>query len=194
VLKVGITGGIGSGKTTVSGIIERLGYPVYASDAAAARLVNDDAATREALSAAFGKKIYPPAGTLDRPRLATIIFNDATALARANAIVHPAVTHDFLRWCNRQYASFLFLESAILHEAGLAPLFDAIITVVADLETRIDRVTRRNGVPPGKVLERTRHQVERAPAFPALVVRNNPGDMILEQVLNIIQALETWQG
>jgi dephospho-CoA kinase len=195
VLKIGITGGIGSGKTTVAGIIEQLGHPVYASDAAAARLVNADPGVREALVAAFGPGVYAANGELDKARFASLIFHDEKALARANAIIHPAVTRDFREWCAARHEEpLLFLESAILRETGLAGAFDAVITVVADLQTRVERVTRRDGVPRERVLERVACQAADDAALPGFVVRNNPGDMLVEQVLTIIKELAAWQG
>ena len=187
-LKIGLTGGIGSGKTTVSGIIRELGYPVYHSEDAAARIVNEEPAVREALIEAFGTGYYNANGALDRPRLASLIFNDAEALARANAIIHPAVTEDFQRWCLSRDEPLVFFESAILFEAGLAGLFDAVITVVADEETRIERVMLRDRVPREKVMERLQHQSEHPSDF---TIYNNRGDMLLEQLLQIIQTLAT---
>ncbi|MDR0545097.1 MAG: dephospho-CoA kinase [Odoribacteraceae bacterium] len=190
-LKIGLTGGIGSGKTTVSGIIQELGYPVYHSDAAAARIANEEAAVREALVEAFGAEYYNADGTLDRPRLASLIFNNAEALARANAIIHPAVTGDFQRWSLSRDEPLVFFESAILFEAGLAGLFDAVITVVADEETRVERVMLRDRVPREKVMERLKHQTSNA-AQSRFIVYNNRGDMLVEQLLQIIQILEQW--
>ncbi|MDR2130089.1 MAG: dephospho-CoA kinase [Odoribacteraceae bacterium] len=188
-LTIGLTGGIGSGKTTVSGIIERLGYPVYASDPAAARIVNEDAGVKEALTRDFGKEIYTARGELDRPRFASLIFNDPRALARANEIIHPAVMRDFRRWCAARQVPLLFFESAILFEAGLAGMFDIVITVTADVETRIARVARRDHLPREKILERIHHQPGADPSRSTFIIRNNPGDMLVEQVLDIIHTL-----
>jgi dephospho-CoA kinase len=188
--KIGITGGIGSGKTTVARVIERLGYPVYFSDAAAARLVNEDTALRDALVARFGQ-VYTPDGTLDRRRFASLIFNDADALAFANGLIHPAVMRDFAGWCAARRAPLLFLESAILFEAGLADAFDAIILVQADLETRVARVAQRDDISRERVLERVRSQEDIDASRADFIVSNNPGDMLVEQVLAIINQLTT---
>ncbi|MDR0765989.1 MAG: dephospho-CoA kinase [Odoribacteraceae bacterium] len=191
--KIGLTGGIGSGKTTVARMIRERGYPVYDSDAAAARIVNEDKAVARALADAFGEGIRDANGMLDRPRLATRVFNDPTALARVNGIVHPAVVRDFNAWCDTRREALLFLESAILFESGLAGMFDAVITVVADEETRVERVMRRDGVSREKVMERARHQAGGNPALSRFVIYNNPGDALAEQVSRIINTLETWQ-
>ena len=192
-LKIGLTGGIGSGKTTVSGIIAALGYPVYNSDHSAARVVNENEAVRNALIKHFGSEIYPGGGGLDRPRFAAIVFDDPVALARANGIIHPAVMDDFHGWCASRRSPLLFLESAILFESGLAGAFDATITVVADLETRVERVMSRDGVSREKVLARARHQAAGDISRSTFVIRDNPGEMLLEQVLDVIHTLETWQ-
>lgn len=191
--KIGLTGGIGSGKTTIAGIIQEMGYPVYDSDAAAARIVNEESDVKRALVDAFGEEIYAATGKLDRPRLASIVFNDPAALARANAIIHPAVTRDFHRWCAARRAPLSFFESAILFEAGLADAFDAVITVVADEETRVERVMKRDGVPREKVIERARNQSGGDPARSRFIIHNNRDDMLVEQVLHVIHHLETWQ-
>ena len=123
-LKIGLTGGIGSGKSTIAKIIETLGYPVYISDSKASELINRDEEIKRHLTELFGKDIYQPDGNLDKKRLATIIFNDKEAIKQVNGIVHPAVTRDFMEWCSAQRRPLLFFESAILFEAKLENLFD----------------------------------------------------------------------
>ncbi|MDR1273971.1 MAG: dephospho-CoA kinase [Odoribacteraceae bacterium] len=195
-LTIGITGGIGSGKTTVARVIETLGYPVYFSDPAAARLVNEDAAVRTALVDRFGRETYSPAGRLDKERLAALIFNDPLALADANAIIHPAVARDFRAWRVGRDEALLFLESAILFESCLADEFDAVILVSAGLDTRVERVMQRDGVSRDKVLARVHNQPAIDEARADFIIRNNPGDMLVEQVLDIINTLTNtrqWQ-
>jgi dephospho-CoA kinase len=195
-LNIGITGGIGSGKTTVARVIETLGYPVYFSDPAAARLVNEDAAVRTALVDRFGREVYSPDGRLDKERFAALIFNDPLALAAANGIIHPAVERDFRAWRDGRDAALLFLESAILFESCLVGEFDAVILVSAGLEARVERVTRRDGVSREQVLSRIRNQPADDEARADFIIRNNPGDMLVEQVLDIINTLTNtrqWQ-
>lgn len=157
-LKIGLTGGIGSGKTTIAKAFHDSGYPVYIADTEASRLMNYAPEIRKALTALFGEGIYRPDRTLDKQQLASLIFHDTALLRQVNGIVHPAVMQDFLEWCGKQQASLVFFESAILFEAGLNSCFDTVICVTADLPTRIERVMKRDGVSAEKVNERIRNQ------------------------------------
>ncbi len=159
-LRIGLTGGIGSGKTTIANAFHDSGYPVYIADTEASRLINDSPAIRHALIALFGETIYRPDHTADKRQLAALIFNDAALLQQVNQIVHPAVMQDFEEWCRKQSSLLVFFESAILFEAGLSNYFDSVICVTADLQTRIKRVMKRDQVPAEKVYERIRNQAE----------------------------------
>ena len=117
--KVGITGGIGSGKSTVCRMFAELGVAVYDSDAEARGLMTGSVELREAVCREFGDDIYKEDGSLDRARLAAAVFADDDARRRLNAIVHPAVISDFEAWAQRQSGGYVLLESAILFEAGL---------------------------------------------------------------------------
>ena len=134
--KIGITGGIGSGKSTVCALFADRGVAVYDSDSRAKRLMNEDAALREALSREFGAGCYAADGSLDRAYLAAAVFGDAEALKRLNAIVHPAVREDFRKWAETQNGPYVLLESAILFEAGFESEVDATLAVLAPLEER----------------------------------------------------------
>lgn len=141
-MKVGITGGIGSGKSTVCRLFAGRGVAVYDSDAAAKRLMGD--ALRPAVEARFGAAVYRD-GVLDRARLAETVFRDPAALADLNAIVHPAVLRDFAAWAAEQSGDYVVLESAILFEAGLEEAVDRTVAVLAPLELRVARTCRRDG-------------------------------------------------
>jgi dephospho-coA kinase len=190
-LKIGLTGGIGSGKSTIAKIIETLGYPVYISDLRAAWLMNWDLEVREALTSYFGEEIYLPEGRLNRQRFASIIFNDKNAIAKVNRIVHPAVTQDFLDWCGEQKKDILFFESAILFESKLEGLFDYIISISADMETRIKRVIERDTTNREKVIERINNQMPDSEKLSKsdFVIYNNDEDQIVKQILAIIHQL-----
>ena len=121
-MKVGITGGIGSGKSTVCRLFARLGVAVYDSDAGAKRLMTEDAELRRRITDRFGAEAYAD-GTLNRTYLAGRVFSEAQALADLNAIVHPAVRADFAVWAERQEGDYVILESALLFDAG----FDACV-------------------------------------------------------------------
>ena len=143
-MKVGITGGIGSGKSTVCRLFAARGVAVYDSDTEARRLMTGFAELRQAIAARFGADIYRD-GALDRARLAGMVFSDGAALADLNALVHPAVEADFAAWAERQAGDYVILESAILFEAGLRGAVDRTVAVLAPLELRIERTCRRDG-------------------------------------------------
>ena len=130
-IKVGITGGIGSGKSTVCRLFAACGAPVYDSDTQAKRLMEEDGPLRRRLAARFGEEVYA-GGRLNRKLLAGRVFSDPAELSALNALVHPAVMEDFERWCGRQSgADYVVLESAILFEAGLEGYVDRTIAVTA---------------------------------------------------------------
>lgn len=156
-IRVGITGGIGSGKSTVCRLFAAKGIPVYDSDSEAKRLMA--AELRGAIEARFGRDIYRE-GELDRGRLAAIVFADSQALADLNAIVHPAVMRDFAAWAERQTADYVVLESAILYEAGLENAVDRVVAVLAPVELRVERACRRDGADPEAVRRRIAAQMD----------------------------------
>lgn len=129
-IKVGITGGIGSGKSTVCALLAARGVAVYDSDAAARRLMEEDGFLREGLVARFGAAVYRDE-QLDRSYLAGVVFGNALALADLNALVHPAVRRDFEEWAARQTGDYVVLESAILFESGFDAVVDRTVAVLA---------------------------------------------------------------
>ncbi|NNC45221.1 MAG: dephospho-CoA kinase [Winogradskyella sp.] len=141
---IGLTGGIGSGKTTVSKYFEELGVPVYEADHEAKALMNRSKVLKRKLTALFGDKAYTN-GTLNRPFLADKIFNDKELLSQMNAIVHPKVAAHFKRWLKKQNAPYIIKEVAIIYENNLQDQYDLIILVVTDKEERIKRVMQRDG-------------------------------------------------
>ena len=190
-LKIGLTGGIGSGKSTIAKIIATLGYPVYISDFKASELINRDEEIKKHLIELFGKDIYQPDGNLNKKRLAGTIFNDKEAIKQVNGIVHPAVTRDFMEWCSAQRRPLLFFESAILFEAKLENLFDYIILITTDLETRVERVISRDSTTREKVIERVNNQMsdEIKQTNSDFVIYNNNDDKVIKQILSIIHQL-----
>ena len=152
-MKVGITGGIGSGKSTVCRLFAQRGVAVYDSDAEAKRLMAESPELRAAVSARFGAEAYA-GGALNRPYLAGKVFSDPAALADLNALVHPAVLADFAAWAERQEGSYVILESAILFDAGLEDSVDRTIAVLAPLELRLERTCRRDKCDPEAVRRR----------------------------------------
>ena len=142
-IKVGLTGGIGSGKTTVANFFSELGIPVYNADFEAKRIMNSSALVKKKLIKAFGKEAFIK-GKLNAPFLASIVFSDKSKLDIINNIIHPEVGKDFLSWVKKQEAPYVIEESAILFENDLIGHFDYIITVTAPVEVRINRIIKRD--------------------------------------------------
>ena len=140
---VGLTGGIGSGKTTVAKYFEELGVPVYIADSEAKALMNRSKVIRRKLIALFGNEAYVE-NTLNRPFIAQQIFNDKKLLNAMNAIVHPKVASHFKRWVNKQDSPYVISEAAILFENGSYKKYDFIITVTAPENIRLQRVIKRD--------------------------------------------------
>jgi dephospho-CoA kinase len=146
-LTVGLTGGIGAGKSVVRRLFAVLGVPTTDADARAKWLMTNDSALRTALIQEFGPAVYDAAGVLNRPWLAQRAFADPTTLARLNALVHPAVGADFAAWLNvqqRANAPYIIKEAAILFEADIAASLDLVITVAAPEDVRIRRTLARD--------------------------------------------------
>lgn len=156
--KVGITGGIGSGKSTVCRLFSQHGIAVYDSDSRAKALMAEDESLREALVEAFGEGCYTEQG-LCRSYLAERVFGNSEALERLNSIVHPAVRADFRRWAEEQNSAYVILESAILFESGFDSEVDATLAVMAPLQERVRRTTERDGVDQKSVMRRIEHQM-----------------------------------
>ena len=156
--KVGITGGIGSGKSTVCAMLEEMGVAVYNSDARAKELMTTSATLREAIVARFGAECYTSEG-LNRGYLAERVFGDAAELAALNSLVHPAVMADFEAWAERQEGSYVVFESAILFEAGLEQRVDMAVAVLSPEELRIERAMARDGAKREQIVARIRRQM-----------------------------------
>ncbi|MBO5882193.1 MAG: dephospho-CoA kinase [Alistipes sp.] len=156
--KVGLTGGIGSGKSKVAELLRDRGVAVYDSDSRAKALMNDDASLRQSLIKTFGEDVFSASG-LNRKWLAERVFNNPDELQRLNAIVHPAVMHDFAVWAEAQSGDYVVMESAILLEAGLESHVDAVVAVMAPRELRLERAMLRDGASRQQIEERMRNQL-----------------------------------
>ena len=156
--KVGITGGIGSGKSTVCRLFEQNGIAVYDSDARAKALMAESATLREQLVAEFGAECYNDQG-LNRAYLAGRVFGDEVELRRLNGIVHPAVKDDFRRWADAQRGAYVVLESAILFESGFDAEVDTTLAVMAPMEERLRRTAERDGTDMEAIKRRMEHQL-----------------------------------
>jgi dephospho-CoA kinase len=163
-LRIGITGGIGTGKTTVCKMFEKLGVPVYYADDRAKWINNNDSEVITALKKAFGAEIYQN-GMLDRTKLGSIVFSDKEKLEILNSIVHPAVFRDAEQWqSEKQEAGFQYTlkEAALLFETGSYKQLDKIIVVSADEEIRIERVMKRDNLSREEVIKRIAKQMPQA--------------------------------
>ena len=156
--KIGVTGGIGSGKSTVCELLRDRGVAVYDSDSRAKQLMAESDALREQLIAAFGAECYNAEG-LNRAFLASKVFGNEEALQQLNSIVHPAVRADFQTWAERQQSPYVVLESAILFEAGFESEVDATLAVMAPMPMRLERTMARDGVDKESVMRRMEHQL-----------------------------------
>lgn len=156
--KVGITGGIGSGKSRVCGLLMERGVAVYDSDSRAKELMLHDESLRRTIVAAFGDECYV-AGELNRRYLAERVFGDKESLQRLNSIVHPAVMADFKAWAEQQSGSYVVIESAILFEAGLEDNVDVSVAVMAPEALRLERAMARDGASEAQIRERMRNQL-----------------------------------
>ena len=156
--RIGITGGIGSGKSVVAQLLQTFGIPVYIADEESTRLTDSSPVIREGLSSLFGSAIYTPHG-LDKKRLAAAIFGDRTRLERVNRLIHPVVQADFEAWCGRQSVPLCALESAILFESGFEHLVDVRLMVYAPLDVRLHRAAERDHAPREAILRRIQSQM-----------------------------------
>lgn len=156
--KVGITGGIGSGKSTVCRMLAERGVALYDADSRAKALMSTSEALRKALIECFGAETFTDEG-LNRAYLAGKVFNDAQQLSLLNSIVHPAVIADFEAWAEAQEGNYVVFESAILFEAGLEDRVDATVAVMAPEALRVERVMARDGHTQEQVLARIKNQM-----------------------------------
>lgn len=155
--KIGVTGGIGSGKSTVCKIFEVLGVPVYYADDRARALILSDPRIRKGYIELFGEKVYEN-GQLNRKLVADRIFSDRTLLEKVNRLVHPVVRDDFFQWTEHQNAPYVIEEAAVLLESGGHDLLDFVVVVSAPESLRIQRVARRDGMSEERIQERIKNQ------------------------------------
>ena len=158
ILRIGITGGIGSGKSTVARIFEVLGIPVYYADDAAKRIMNEDAVLREQIIRNFGDQSYIE-GKLNREHLASIVFHDKKKLAVLNALVHPATIRNSAQWMKCQTTPYAIREAALIFESGAQDQLDYVIGVSAPVELRIERAMHRDNLTRQQVVDRMNRQI-----------------------------------
>jgi dephospho-CoA kinase len=183
---IGVTGGIGSGKTTVCKVFNVLGIPVFFTDIEARNLMDSDLGIRGKLNSIIGKDLYQT-GILDREALANIIFTNKSLLEKVNQLIHPLVFECFNKWLNIQDSQYSIMESAILFESGASRLVNKIVSVIAPLEERIERVSLRNNLTRKQIIERIDNQItdETRIRLSDYIIYNSDKDMIIQSVIDI---------
>lgn len=189
-LHIGITGGIGSGKSTVARIFEVLGIPVYYSDSAAKRLMNEDPQLKEDLIKHFGEKTFE-GGQLNRSHLASIVFNNKEKLDLLNSLVHPATIRDSDRWMKQQTAPYALKEAALIFESGAQQWLDYVIGVSAPAPLRIHRAMKRDGISRAEVTARMARQIQESIKMRLcnFIIVNDDQQLLIPQVLQLHQRL-----
>lgn len=190
-IKIGITGGIGSGKSVVSRLLEVMGVPVYISDVESKRLTDTDIVIRQELCALLGDDVYQD-GTLNRPLVASYLFGHADHAQKINGIIHPRVKQDFRRWVlAHDYFPVLGMESAILIESGFVAEIDTLVMVYAPLEVRVQRAVKRDCSSRELIMKRIQSQMsdEEKRQQANFVIVNDGKTPLIPQVLELISFL-----
>ncbi|PLX27585.1 MAG: dephospho-CoA kinase [Ignavibacteria bacterium] len=192
-LLIGLTGSIGAGKSTVAAIIEQH-YPVLNTDRIARDIMEHDDAVRDALTEEFGVQAYLSDGSLNRTFLAELVFEDEKKLAMVNSIVHPPTVLEVRRLAREFHAEgrrLVFVESALIYEAGLDEEFDYIVAVISDMETALLRIMKRDDLTERHVRRRMRLQLppEEKAELADFTIRNNSTLEALEKSTNVILSI-----
>jgi dephospho-CoA kinase len=185
-LRIGLTGGIGSGKSTVAKIFETLGVPVYYADDASKRIMNENEELKAAIQKKFGEQTYNH-GELNRKHLASIVFNNSEKLALLNSIVHPATIQDAEEWMKKQTAPYAIKEAALIFESGSQEFLDKVIGVYAPEALRISRVIQRDSINRDEVISRMNKQINEKIKMRLCdyVVTNDEKELLIPQVLEL---------
>lgn len=186
-LSIGLTGGIGSGKTTIAKIFQSMGYPVYFADTRAKYLMVNNQKLIASVQSLFGEDIYTN-NKLNRAKLGNIVFNDKAKLEQLNQLVHPAVARDYNDWRTKQRSNIVFKEAAILFETGSYKAMDLNILVTCPVEERIKRVIKRDNSTKEEVLSRMNNQwpEEKKIKLADYTINNSGKVLIMEQIIAIL--------
>jgi len=184
-LKIGLTGGVGSGKTTVSKIFASLGVPVFYADDIAKKIMNEDTILKQEIINLFGEEAYTE--SLNRKHIADIVFNDAFKLEQLNALIHPRTIEAANKWMQQQTKPYVIKEAALMFEAGASTNLDYIIGVYAPQYLRINRVMKRDMFTKEQVLERINNQIDETIKMKLcdFVIVNDEQQAVLPQVINL---------
>lgn len=192
-IKIALTGGIGSGKSFVSRLLEDRYIPVYNADNEAKRLTDTDAGIRQRLMDLLGKEVYKD-GVLNKPLLASYLFSDPAHALQVNAIIHPQVRQDFLAWVERQHeCEIVGIESAILYESGFQDMVDAVVMVYAPVDLRVRRAMHRDGTGEAQIRARMAAQMddEEKRRRSDFVIVNDGVQLLAPQLDKIVKQLKT---
>lgn len=189
---IGLTGGIGCGKTTVLEVFQQLGAPCFIADKQAAIYYHDNAFLKE-IQSLFGDEVFDSDGNVDKRRIADIVFHDQGKLLQLNALIHPRVMDDFRRWATQQKAPYVIFESAIIFEYNLQQHLDAIIAVYLEKEERLRRLEQRDKVGRDAIEARMRNQLsaETKMDLADYVILNYEGNPRTRQVKHIDHLLRS---
>jgi dephospho-CoA kinase len=189
-LRIGLTGGIGSGKSTVAKIFEVLGIPVYYADDAARKLMNEDENLKQEIIRHFGNDSYLD-GKLNRSYIAKMVFNNKEKLALLNSLTHPAVMHDSEKWIKMQTAPYAIREAALIFESGINKSLDHVIGVSSPEALRIERTMKRDNVSREEVLKRMKSQMDEDEKIKRcdFVIYNDENELVMPQVLELNRRL-----
>jgi dephospho-CoA kinase len=193
-LKIGVTGGIGSGKTTVCKVFELLGIPVFYADDVAKSIMHTDPVLKTAILNTFGESAYTEAGTLNRSYISSIVFNNKPELEKLNSLVHPAVFRAFDNWLLEQKdAPYVIKEAALLYESDSYKMCDKSILVIAPTETKISRVKVRDGISDEDVQLRMNRQFsdEMKIKFADHILNNDEKQLLIPQIIQLHQQFLT---
>ena len=190
--KIGLTGGIGTGKTYVSEIFEKLNIPVFNSDTYAKQCLSNDKVLIEKLKKEFGNAIYD-GDLLQKEVLSNIVFNDSNSLEKLNRLVHPLVNEKFKSWCDLQEETpFIIKEAAILFESGLHLYLDAIICVSCPEEIRIRRIKQRDNISTDLIQKRINSQMaqDKKEQISDFIIVNDDKELLVPQIIELINQLK----
>lgn len=191
-LKIGLTGGIGSGKSYVASVLEKMGFPVFYSDDEAKKMVRSNIELIQDIEKIIGKKIHSENNQLDKKLLAQELFSHSEKRTKVNELVHPLVRKQFENWSKIQDSSLVFNEAAILFETGAYLNFDAIVLVCASFETKLARIQNRDGSSKEEVIARMASQWrdDEKLKYKPYVIQNDENQPLLIQIESLVQKLK----